>query len=126
MDYLNMENSVRNTETEIFSQSRCNHCEGSHIYEKSFNKNRRYKGNKKSHFSSRNSNTTTNNKHTELNGWKPNTSFICVSEDHFIKNCSKPDTSEKKVHWNTTDTKNYGYISTKIDKTLDNNTDQNM
>ena len=37
----------------------------------------------------------------------------------------KPDTSDKKVHWNMEKPKTYTYRSTKIDKTLENSSDQN-
>ena len=61
------------------------------------------KGYKKSSFNSRNS----NNKCTERNGQKSNLCFICGLEDQFIKNCQKPDTSDKKTHWNTEKTKTH-------------------
>ena len=66
-----------------------------------------------------------NNKRTEHTISKQNTCFRCESEDHFIANFSKTDTPEKKVHWNTENSKTCAYISTKIDKTPDNSKHQN-
>ena len=37
IDYLNLENSVRNNEREYFHQSMCSHCGGSHPTAKLFN-----------------------------------------------------------------------------------------
>ena len=48
----------------------------------------------------------------------------CGSEDHFIANFPKPDTSEKKVHWNMENPKTRAYRSTKKDKTSENSTDE--
>ena len=48
--------------------------------------------------------------------------FRCILKDHFITNYPKPDTSEKKVHWNTEKPKTRAYRSTKIYKTPDNST----
>ena len=101
IDYFNLDKSVRNNERSIFSQSRCSHCGGSHRY-------------KKPQFNPRNS----NNNHNERNGRKPNTCFRCVSEDHFILNCKKPETSDKKVHWNIENPKTCVYRLNKIDKTF--------
>ena len=50
-----------------------------------------------------------NNKRNERNGQRPNTYFRCGLEDNFIANCQKPDTSDKKVHWNTKKLKNGVY-----------------
>ena len=41
MDYLNLENSVRNNYRENFSQSRCIHCGGSHPTDKCLKKSKR-------------------------------------------------------------------------------------
>ena len=57
----------------------------------------KYKGHKNLPFNSRNS----NNNCTEHNGGKPNMCFRCGSEDHFISNFPKPDTTENKARWNT-------------------------
>ena len=43
---------------------------------------------------------------------------------YFIANCQKPNTLEKKVHWNTEKRKTRAYRLTKIDMTSDNITDQ--
>ena len=75
-------------------QSRCSHCGGSHTNEKCFKKHRKEKGYKKPSFNLCNP----NNKHNERNGQKPNTCIRCVSEDHFIANFPKLETSDKKVH----------------------------
>ena len=56
IDYLNLDNSVRNTEGEFFSQSRCSHCGGSCPTEKLSNQKRNDKVNNKSSLNSRNSN----------------------------------------------------------------------
>ena len=53
---------------------------------------------------------------------KPDSCFRCGSEDHFITNFPKPDTSDNKVHWNTEKPKTCTYRSTKIDKTSENST----
>ena len=45
-------------------------------------------------------------------------------EDNFIAKFPKPDTSDKKFHWNTGKPKTCAYRSTKIDKTPENSTDQ--
>ena len=65
--------------------------------------------------------------HTSINSTliKPNICFICVSKYHFIANYPKLDTLKNKVHWNTENPKTCAYISNKIEKTLDNSTDQN-
>ena len=57
---------------------------------------------------------------TKCDGWKLNTCFICRLEDYLIKDGLKPDTSDKKVHWNMENPKTCAYRSKKIDKTLDN------
>ena len=76
------------------------------------------KGYKKSPFNTQNS----NNKHNERNGWNPNTCFRCGSEDHFISNCLKLDTLNKKVPWNMENFEICSYRSIKIDKTSENTT----
>ena len=38
---------------------------------------------------------------SEMNVTVKKTCFRCGLEDHFIANCPKPETSDKKVHWNT-------------------------
>ena len=96
IDYLDLVNLVRNNERENFSQSKCSHCECSNPTEKIFKKQRNYKVHKISPFNSQNS----NNKRNERNSQKPNTCFICGLEDHFIAKFPKPDTLEKKLHWN--------------------------
>ena len=68
---------------------------------------------KKPPFNPQNSNNNIN----ENNGRKPNTCFICVLEDHFIKKNTKPDTSDKKFPWNTEKPKTCAYRSKKIYKT---------
>ena len=115
-----MENSVRNTERTNFSQSRCSHCGGSHPTEKLFRKQRKDTGNDKSPFNSYNY----NNNLTKLKIWKTNKCFRYGSENHFIANFPKPETSKKKVHWNMKNTKTCAYRSEKIDKTLDNSIDK--
>ena len=63
IDYLNLDNAVRNNEREIFSQSRCIHCGGSKLTKKRFKQQIKEKGHNKSTFNSCNS----NNKRTEHN-----------------------------------------------------------
>ena len=46
-------------------------------------------------------------------------------EDNFIANFPKPETSDKKVHWNNKNPKTCAYRSKKIDKISENSTDQN-
>ena len=92
IDYLNLDNSVRNNKRECFSQSRCNHCGGSKPTKKYFMQQRKEKGYKKPPFNS----CKYNNYRNEHNGWKPNKCFRCGSEDYFFENCSKLDTSDKK------------------------------
>ena len=70
-------------------------------------------GYKKPPLNSRNS----NNKHNERNGRKPNTCFSCGLEDHLFANIPKPETLDKKVHWNKENPKTCAYISEKIDET---------
>ena len=89
-----LEYSVRNNERENVSQSRCSHCGVSHTTYKWFMNKRTEKGYNKP-FNLRNSN---NNKRNEHNGRKPNTCFRCGSDDRFITNCPKLDTSDKKFH----------------------------
>ena len=105
---------------DIFSQSRCSHCGGSHPTEKCSKKQIKDKVKNKSIFNSR----KFNNKRTERDCWEPNTCFRCGSEDHFIANFPKPDTSDKKCYWNMENPKTCAYRSNKIYKTLDNCTDQ--
>ena len=50
--------------------------------------------------------------------------FRYGSEDYFIANCLKPDTSDKKFHRNTDNLKTRAYILKKIDKTPENSTDE--
>ena len=45
-------------------------------------------------------------------------------QDHFIGNGPKPDTSDKKFHWNTENPKTFAYRPTKIDKMSKNSTDE--
>ena len=78
------------------------------------------KGNKKQTINSRNS----NNKYTKHNGHIPNTYFRCGLEDNFITNCQKPETSDKKVHWNTEKSKTHAYRYMEMDKMSDNSIDQ--
>ena len=79
------------------SQSQCSHCGGLHPTDKLFKQHREGKGYKKLPLNPCNS----NNKRNECNRQKPNTCFRGGSEDPFIANFPKPDTSDKKVHWNT-------------------------
>ena len=67
---------------------------------------------------------TFNNKRNEHNGHKLNVGYRCGLEDHFITNCLKMDTSDKKVHWSTKKPNTCAYISIKIYKMLDNITGQ--
>ena len=60
---------------EIFSQSRCSHCGGSHPTDKLSKQQRNEKGYNKPPLNSRNS----YDKRNENNGWKPNTCFRCGS-----------------------------------------------
>ena len=46
--------------------------------------------------------------------------FRCRSDDHFIKNDPKLDTSDKKFYWNTKNSKTGVYRSTEIYKTSKN------
>ena len=98
------------------TQSRWCHCGGSHPTVKFFRQQQKEKGYKKITFNPHNS----NNKHNKRNGWKPNTWFRWGSEDHFIVDCLKPDTMDKKVHWKKENPKTCAYILMKIDKTLEN------
>ena len=50
--------------------------------------------------------------------------FKCGLEDRLIANCPKQDTSDKKFHFNTENPKTRAYISTNIDKMLENSTYQ--
>ena len=88
---------------------------GSPPTKKCLKKQRKYKGHNKSPLISRNS----NNKCTECNSRKPNTCFKCGSEGHFFANFLKPDTSDKKAHWNKENPKTFAYIFKKIDKALE-------
>ena len=63
-------------------------------------------------------------KRNERNDRKPNTCFVCGSEDHFITNSHKLDTLDKKVHRNRENPKTRAYRSKKIDKTMENSTDE--
>ena len=116
IDDLNLDNSVRNNEIANFAQLRCSNCGVSYPTETLFKKKRKDKVHKKSPFNPSNS----NNKCNERNGRKPNTCFICGLEDHFIENCPKSYTPDKKVHWNTEKPKSLAYRLTKIDKTSEN------
>ena len=69
IDYLDLDNSVRNNEGEILSQSRCIHCGGSQPTEKCFNQHRKDNSHKKPPLNPHNY----NNKRTRINGRKPNT-----------------------------------------------------
>ena len=120
VDYLNLENSVRNNERDIFDQSRCSHCECSHPTKKCFKKQQKEKGYEKPPFIPRNY----NNNHNERNSQKPNTCFRCRLEDNFIADRPNPDNLDNKVHWNTENHKTHAYISSKTDKKLENSTDQ--
>ena len=102
----------------MFDQSRRNHCGGPHPTEKFFKQHIKEKGYNQPPFNQ------SNNKHNECNGSKTNTQFRCGSENHFIANFPKPDTLDKKVHWNKENTKTCAYRSKKIDKTLENSTYQ--
>ena len=64
-----------------------------------------------------------NNNRNKRNNWKTNACFRCGSEDHFISNFLKLDTSDKKVHWNMLNPKTRAYRSTKTDKTPEISTD---
>ena len=44
IEYLNLENSVRNNERECFAQSRCSHCGGPHLTKKCFKQQWKWKG----------------------------------------------------------------------------------
>ena len=105
---------------ENFSRSRRSYCGGSHPTETFFYKQRKEKIYNKPPFNPRNS----NNKRNEFNGRKPNTCFRCVSQDHFIANIPKPDTSDKKVHWNMENPKTCAYRLKKIQKMLEISTDK--
>ena len=50
--------------------------------------------------------------------------FRFGSEDNFIVDFPKLDTSDKKVHWNTKSPKMHTYILTKIDETSEKNKDE--
>ena len=108
-------NSVRNTEGKHFAQSRCSQSGGSRRTKGFFKQQINLK---KSTLNSRNS----KNKYTKHNGQKLNTYFRCGSEDHFIANFQKPDTSDNKVHWNTEKSKICTYRSKKLDKMSENST----
>ena len=101
IDYLILDNSVGNTERANVYQWRWSHFGGSHLNGFCFKQHIKNKGHKKSTFNSLNF----NNKRTERNGWKPNTCMRCVLENYLSENCLKPNTSAKKVHWNTENTK---------------------
>ena len=60
----------------------------------------------------------------ERNSQKPHTCFRCGLEDHFIAYFTKPDNSDKKVHWSTENHKTRVYRSTKIGKTSENSTNE--
>ena len=98
----------------------CSHCGGSQPNEKISKKQRKDKGKHISLFNSSNS----DNKFTACNFWKPSTCFRCGSEDHFITNCPKLDTSDKKFYWNTENPKTCVYRLTEIYNMLDKRTDQ--
>ena len=55
IDYLGLENSVRNTERYSLSQSSCRHCGGPNPTKKILKTYKNYKGHKKPPFSSHNS-----------------------------------------------------------------------
>ena len=57
---------------------------------------------------------------------KPIMCFRCGSEKHFIANFPKPDTSDKKVHWNMEKPKSCVYRLTKIYKTLEKSTGESQ
>ena len=82
----------------------------------SLRKIERKKGYKKPPFNPHKS----NNKHTECNGQRTNICFRCGSEDHFIANFLRPDTSDKLFHWNTEKPKARAYRSKKIDNKVEN------
>ena len=119
IDYLNLKNSVINNERVFFLNQAALSVEV-HTQPKKCLKNRKENGYNKPPFYPRNP----NNKHNEHNGWKPNTCFRCRSEDHFIANFLKPDTSNKKVHWNTEKPKACAYRSKKIDNTPEKITEE--
>ena len=50
--------------------------------------------------------------------------FRCGLEDHLITNGLKPETLDKKLHWNTEKPKTRAYISKKIDNTSEDSTDE--
>ena len=50
--------------------------------------------------------------------------FRYGSKDHFIANCPKPETSDKKFNWKTENPKNCAYRQKKIYKTPENSTDK--
>ena len=87
---------------------------------KLFRKQRNEKGYNKPPFTPRNP----NNKRNNSNGQKTNKCFRCGLESHFIDIFLKPDTSNKKFHWNTKKPKICAYISKKIDKTPENITEE--
>ena len=51
--------------------------------------------------------------------------FRCGLEDHWIADCPKPENSRERGLWNTDMAKTFFYKSTKIDKSLDKNAEQN-
>ena len=88
----------------------CSHCGGLYPTDKHFKQQRNEKGYKKTPFNPQNFNNNSN----ECNDRKPNTCFRCGSEDHFIANCPKPDTLNKKFHWNTENPKTRVYRSKRV------------
>ena len=120
IDYLNLENSVQNNYRANVSRSRCSHCRGSHPGAKFFKQHRNKIEYKKLHYNKHKS----NNMYIERNSGRPTTCFRCVSEDHFIANLPKPETSDEKVHWNTKDPKTRAYRSTKTDNISENISDK--
>ena len=120
IDYLNFENSLRNNERAIFSQSGYIHFVFLHPTEKLFKQYIKEKVCKKPPLNS----CKYNNKRNEHNGWKRNKCFRCGSEGHFIVNFLKQDTLDKKVHCNLETHKTCVYRSTSTDKTLENSADQ--
>ena len=80
-----------------FSQSRCINFGVSQLTETLFNHVAVAVGYNKPPFNPRKS----NNKRNERNGYKQNMCFRYGSENHFIANCTKLDTLDNEVHWNT-------------------------
>ena len=102
--YLNLNHSVRATKRENIYHSKCRHCEESHPTENYFKQQRKIKGTNKfsSYFNSHNP----NNKRTESNNINPNTCFRCGSEDHWITDLLKPESSENRFYVKRTSQKN--------------------